>query len=87
MKFILGIWNLDLQFYIVEYRANPMASLYGTYKQAKSILFVLHSQAQLQETQEQKQRYEAFRTFQASIRNDYRSRLSYNPLSCQTPLV
>ena len=47
MKFILGIWNLDLQFYVVEYRANPMPSFYRAYKQVKSILFVFHTQAQL----------------------------------------
>ena len=49
MKFILGIKNLDLQFCIVKYKANPIPSLYGTYKQAKSILLVLQTQAQLQE--------------------------------------
>ena len=48
MKFILGIWNLDLQFRIVEYRANPTPSLYRAYKQAESTLLVLYIQAQLQ---------------------------------------
>ncbi len=52
MKFILGIRNLDLQFCIVEYRANPTPSLYGTYKQAESKLLVLQTQALLQEFQE-----------------------------------
>ena len=45
MKFILGIQNLDLQFRVVEYRANLMPSLYRVYKQAKSTLLVLHTQA------------------------------------------
>ncbi len=52
MKFILGITNLDLQFRIVKYRANPTSSLYGMYKQAKSTLLVLQTQAQLQESRE-----------------------------------
>ena len=33
----------------------------------------------MQENREQKQGYEAFRSFQASVGNDYRSRPSYNP--------
>ena len=41
MKFILGIRNLDLQFRVVEYQANPTPSLYDAYKQVKSILLVL----------------------------------------------
>lgn len=41
MEFILGIRNLDLQFRVVEYRANPTPSLYGAYKQAESTLLVL----------------------------------------------
>ena len=47
IKFILGIRNLDLQFCIVEYRANPTHSLYGAYKQAESILLVLQTEIQL----------------------------------------
>ena len=50
MKFILGIRNLDLQFRVVEYRANPTPSLYGAYKQVESTLLVLQTQAQLQES-------------------------------------
>ena len=78
MKFILGIRNLDLQFRVVEYRANPTPSLYGAYKQAESTLLVLQTQAQLQESREQRQGYEAFRSFQASVGNDHRPRPSYN---------
>lgn len=87
MKFILGIRNLDLQFRVVEYRANPTPSLYGVYKQAESTLLVLHTQAQLQENREQKQGYEAFRSFQASVGNNHRSRPSYNPLPRQNQPV
>ena len=54
MNFILGIRNLDLQFRIVEYQANFILSFYGAYKQAESILFILQTQAQLQEFREQK---------------------------------
>ena len=52
MKFILGIRNLNLQFRIVEYRANPTPSLYVAYKQAESTLLVLPTQAQFQESRE-----------------------------------
>lgn len=79
MRFILGIKDSDLQFRVVEYRANPTPSLYGVYKLAESTLLVLHTQAQMQENREQKQGYEAFRSFQASVGNDYRYRPSYNP--------
>ena len=78
MKFILGIKNLNLQFRIVEYQANPTSSLYGAYKQVESTLLVFQTQVQLQESWEQKQGYEAFRSFQASVGNDHRARSSYN---------
>ncbi len=78
MKFILRIRNLDLQFCVVEYQANPIPSFYGAYKQAESTLFVLETQAQLQESREQRQGYGAFRSFQASVGNDHRPRPSYN---------
>ena len=42
MKFILGIRNLNFQFFVVEYWANLTPSFYGIYKQAKSTLLVLH---------------------------------------------
>ena len=49
IRFILSIKNSDLQFRVVEYRANPTLSLYGVYKSAESTLLVLHTQAQKQE--------------------------------------
>lgn len=87
MKFILKIRNLDLQFCVVEYQANPIPSLYGTYNQAEFILLILQTQAQLKKNQEQKQKYKAFRSFQVLVEKNYHLHLPYNLSQRQTQLV
>ena len=54
MKFILRIRNLNLQFRVVEYRANPTPSFYNAYKQTDSTLLILQTQAHLHESWEQR---------------------------------
>lgn len=70
IKFIFGIRDLDLQLRVIEYRANPMPSLYGAYKSAETHLIVLQIQAQVQEIRQKQREYEASRYFQASVGND-----------------
>lgn len=41
MKFILGIRDLDLRLCVVEYRAEPVPSLYVVFKKAEIYLDVL----------------------------------------------
>lgn len=87
MKFILEIRSLHLQFRVVKYQANPIHNLYNAYKQAKFILLLLQTQLQLKESQEQKQGYKAFKSFQPSVGNNHRSRSSYNQSKRQAQLA
>lgn len=66
MKYILGIRDLDLRLRIVEYRAEPVQSLYGVFKMAEICLDVLRIRAQREEELKLKQDYVAFKSFQAS---------------------
>lgn len=57
------------------------------HEQAKSTLLVLQTEAQLQESREQRQEYEAFRSFQASVGNDHHSHPPYNSSQRQSQSV
>lgn len=52
IKLILEIRNLRFLIQIVKDWANSIPSLYGVYKQAKSILVILQIQVQLQKSRE-----------------------------------
>ena len=66
-KFGFGLKIPELCLNMIEYKANPMRSLYGAFKKAKAYLDVLNAKAQIQKELELKSGYKAFKSFQAIV--------------------
>ena len=66
-KFGFGLRVPELRLHMIEYRADPMRSLYGAFKKAEAYLDVLNAKAEMQKELELKSGYEAFKSFQATI--------------------
>ena len=74
-KFGFGLKILKLRLYIIEYRANPMRSLYGAFKKAKAYFNMLNAKAQMQKKLELKSGYKVFKSFQAAVALEQNPRL------------
>lgn len=75
-KFDFGLKIPKLRLYMIEYRADPMRSLYGAFKKAEAYLDVLvNAKAQMQKELELKSGYEAFISFQAIVAPEQNPRL------------
>ncbi len=66
-KFGFGLKIPELCLHMIEYKANPMRSLYGAFKKAEVYLDVLNTKAQMQKELKLKSGYEAFKSFQATV--------------------
>ena len=66
-KFGFGLKIPKLCLYMIEYRANPMRSLYKLFKKVKTYFDVLNAKAQMQKKLELKSGYKAFKSFQAIV--------------------
>lgn len=78
-KFISGLRNLDLRLRMIEYSTEPARSLHETFEKAKAKMLILSTKLKMDAERDLKMGYEAFRSFQASVGNDYRSGPSYSP--------
>ena len=66
-KFDFGFRVLKLCLHMIEYRTDPIRSLYEAFKKAEAYLDVLNGKAKMQKELELKSGYEAFKSFQAII--------------------
>ena len=66
-KFSFGLRIPELCLHMIEYRADPMHSLYEAFKKAEAYLDILNTKAEMQKELELKSGYKAFKSFQATI--------------------
>ncbi len=66
-KFGFGLKISELCLHMIEYKADPMRSLYGAFKKAEIYLDVSNAKAQMQKELELKSGYGAFKSFQATV--------------------
>ena len=66
-KFRFGLRIPKLRLHMIEYRADPMRSLYEAFKKAEAYLNLLNAKAEMQKVFEFKSGYEDFKSFQATI--------------------
>ena len=74
-KFGFGLKIPELCLHMIEYRADPIRSLYGAFKKAKVYLDVLNAKAQMQKKLELKSGYKTFKSFQTTVASEQNPRL------------
>lgn len=70
-KFCFGLKSHKLCRHMIDYRANPMHSLYGAFKKTEAYLNVLNAKAQIQKKLELKSGYKVFKSFQTTVASEY----------------